>query len=137
MIRLTRRAFARGVAGLSATATGLSLLDGCGPLSAVAPQPTRIARIGYLVNISRFEDDTENRGVFRQSLHEFGWIEGQNLTIEWRYAEGQEQRIPDFTAELVRLPVDVLVAPNAVVAAAAIQATSAIPIVAGLGDDPV
>jgi putative ABC transport system substrate-binding protein len=116
---------------------GLALLDGCGPLSGTAPQQTRVARIGRLVNISRFEDDTENRAVFRQSLHEFGWNEGQNLRIEWRYAEGQAQRIPEFAAELVRLPVDVIVAPNAVVAAAAMQATSTIPIVAGLGDDPV
>jgi putative ABC transport system substrate-binding protein len=137
MIRMTRRAFARGLAGLSATATGLILLDGCGLLGRAAPQQTRVARIGYLVNISRFEDDTENRAVFRQSLHEFGWNEGQNLTIEWRYAEGQAQRVPEFAAELVRLPVDVLVVPNAVVAAAAMQATSTIPIVAGLGDDPV
>jgi putative ABC transport system substrate-binding protein len=76
--------------------------------------------------------------VFRQGLREFGYVEGQNLVIENRYAEGREERLHDLAAELVRLKVDVIVAGGATAIQAAQHVTRTIPIVmAAAGDDPV
>jgi putative ABC transport system substrate-binding protein len=71
--------------------------------------------------------------AFRQGLHELGWVEGQNLTIEWRWAEGSLERFAALVDEVVRLPVDVLVVPNQLTAQVAQQATTTIPIVIGRG----
>jgi hypothetical protein len=68
--------------------------------------------------------------IFRQALHELGYIEGQNLVMEYRWAEGRDERLPDLAAELVRLPVDVLVPSGGNTAIRAAQhATRTIPIV--------
>jgi len=76
--------------------------------------------------------------AFRQGLRELGYVEGQNLLIENRYAEGSEERLRDLAAELVRLQVDVMVAGGAAAIRAAQHATRTIPIVmAAAGDDPV
>src|SRR5262245_43455154 len=76
--------------------------------------------------------------TFRQALHELGYIEGQNLVIEYRWAEGQDERLPALAAELVRLPVDVLVPSGGGPAIrAAQQATRTIPIVMVGASDPV
>jgi putative tryptophan/tyrosine transport system substrate-binding protein len=76
--------------------------------------------------------------VFRQALRELGYVEGQNLVIEYRWAEGQLERLPDLAAELVRLPVDVLVPSGGSTAIrAAQQATRTIPIVMVGASDPV
>jgi putative tryptophan/tyrosine transport system substrate-binding protein len=76
--------------------------------------------------------------IFRQALHELGYIEGQNLVIEYRWAEGRDERLPDLAAELVRLPVDVLVPSGGSTAIrAAQQATRTIPIVMVGASDPV
>jgi putative ABC transport system substrate-binding protein len=70
-------------------------------------------------------------------LRDLGYIEGHNLVIEYRWAEGREERLPDLAAELVRLPVDVLVAASAPAARAAQHATTTIPIVMVTRTDPV
>jgi ABC-type uncharacterized transport system substrate-binding protein len=76
--------------------------------------------------------------IFRQALHELGYIEGQNLVMEYRWAEGRDERLPDLAAELVRLPVDVLVPSGGSTAIrAAQQATRTIPIVMVGASDPV
>src|SRR5437867_901086 len=101
------------------------------PLAAAAPPAGKVWRMGYLVAGS-------SRGIheaFRQGLRDLGYVEGQNLTIETRYAEGQLDRLPALAAELVRLPVDLIVAQGVPAALAAKYATTTIPIVmVGIGD---
>ena len=74
-----------------------------------AQQPKKIARIGYLSVLSSTSDATRLE-AFRQGLRELGYVEGQNLAVEPRYAEGKLDRLPDLAGELVRLNVDVIVA---------------------------
>src|SRR5262249_41816124 len=74
---------------------------------------------------------------FRQGLRELGYVEGQNLIIEFRSAEGQMERLPDLATELIRLPVDVIVTATSPTIRAAQQATRTIPIVMGNSQDPV
>ncbi len=73
--------------------------------------------------------------VFQQRLRELGWIEGQDLTIEWRWAEGSLERFATLVEEMVRLPVEVLVVPNQTTAGVAQKATTTIPIVMVAGGD--
>ena len=104
---------------------------------AEAQQPKQIPRVGYLSTqfASRVPASTN---AFRQGLGELGYVEGKNIAIEYRWAEGKIERLPDLAAELVRLKVDVIVAGNTPGIQAAKNATRAIPIVfAGLGTDPV
>src|SRR5215469_3244267 len=108
----------------------------CGPV--LAQQPKKIPRIGYL---SPFDAATESARSepYRRALRELGYIEGQNIATEYRYAEGKNDRLPGLAAELVRLKVDIIVAgggdPGIL---AAKNATKTIPIVlTGGGADPV
>ena len=100
-------------------------------------QPSKVYRIGALLNASAatansFFDD------FRQGLRDLGYIEGQNLTIEYRYTEGDVERLSDLAAELVRLHVDVIVTTGTPATRAAKDATSMIPIImTNMGVDPV
>jgi putative ABC transport system substrate-binding protein len=98
------------------------------PLTAQAQQATTVYRIGRLspgspLLVAHLWE------VFRQGLRELGYVEGQNLVIEERYAEGSSERLRDLAAELVRLPVAVLVAEGAAAVRAAQHATRTIPIV--------
>ncbi len=104
------------------------------PLSSEAQRAGKVPRIGWLSHTPG-----PNLEAFRRGLRELGYVEGENVTVEARYAEGREERLPALAAELVRLPVDVIVtaAGNPAVRAAK-NATSAIPIVMGQsGVDPV
>ena len=108
------------------------------PLAAKAQQAGRVYLIGFLSPSS--PSDSRNPillGALRQGLRELGYVEGQNIGIESRWAEGKYDRLPDLAAELVRLKVDVIVtyAPPAIQAAK--QATQTIPIVMGGVIDPV
>src|SRR5438552_18987428 len=95
---------------------------------------SKVARIGYLAG-SSITDNAQYVQAFREGLHELGYVEGKNLVIEYRWAEGNFERLPDLAAELVRLRVDVIVAVGDPVILAAKQATSTIPIVmASVGD---
>src|SRR2546427_4380095 len=106
------------------------------PLAANAQPPGKIPRIGVLAAgspatfISRYE-------AFRQGLRELGYVEGQNIAIEYRYAEGKFERLPDLAAELVSLKVDLIVALAAPETGAAKRATTSIPIVFTRHGDPV
>ena len=75
--------------------------------------------------------------AFRQGLRELGYVEGKNIVIEWRYAEGKLDRLPALAAELVRLKVDIIVTAGPTVTRAAKEATVTIPIVMALDNDPV
>jgi ABC-type uncharacterized transport system substrate-binding protein len=107
-------------------------------LFAHAQQPKKVSRIGYL---SAFDPDTDSARVegIRRALREHGYIEGQNIAIEFRYGEGKIDRAPELLAELVRLKVDIIVAVGGTnIVRAAMNATKTIPIVmTGDGADPV
>jgi putative ABC transport system substrate-binding protein len=103
-----------------------------------AQQPKKVPRIGYLSPVDPATDSPRAEGI-RLALRELGYIEGQNIAIEYRYAEGKVDRFSELSAELVRLKVDVIVAAggNRIVLAAK-NATKTIPIVmTGVGTDPV
>jgi len=104
--------------------------------AAIAQQPARVARIGYLSHPTR---ESVERGVtaFVARLAELGWVEGRNLVIEYRWAEGDAARLPALARELVERRVDLIVAPAGVAALAAKQATTKIPIVMIFPFDPV
>ena len=103
------------------------------PLTADAQQTKKMPRIGYL-SIASAPDTHEG---FRQGLQELGYIEGQNIIIEVRYAAGKADRLPDLAAELVRLKVDVIVAVGTPDALVAKKATQTIPIITVASGDPV
>ena len=99
-------------------------------------QPKKVLVIGYLSVLSP-SSDSGRIEAFRQGLRELGYVEGQNLAIEPRYAEGKLNRLPDLAGELVRLNVDVIVAGGSTAIRAAKSATKLIPIVMAHGSDPV
>jgi putative ABC transport system substrate-binding protein len=102
---------------------------------AAAQQPTKVPRIGYLSgSLSAIAEHDE---AFRQGLRELGYIEGKNIVIEWRSAEGKSDRLPALATELVHLVVDVIVTAGPLVTRAAKEATSTIPIVMAQDPDPV
>jgi putative tryptophan/tyrosine transport system substrate-binding protein len=104
--------------------------------SAHAQQPTKIPRIGYL-NANFPTTNPVRIEAIRQGLRELGYVEGKNIVIEWRYAEGKSIRLPALAAELVRLKVGVIVTSASVETRAAKEATSTIPIVMTNDNDPV
>ena len=103
--------------------------------AAHAQQPKKVHHIGFLwENPTTFPDALE---AFRQELLRLGYVEGKNLVIEFRWAEGKPDRMRELAEELVRLPVDVIVAPSSVYTGAAKQATSSIPIIFMSHADPL
>jgi putative ABC transport system substrate-binding protein len=127
MDRWSRRQVVQGVG-----VAGLGLLAGCGRLPWQS-QPARIARVGWLAgdaNLPFYE-------AFRRGIHEQGYIEGQNLVLEYRSADGRGELISVLAFELTRLPVDVLVAVGTPETQAAKEATSTVPVVFAQVSDPV
>jgi putative ABC transport system substrate-binding protein len=113
----------------------LSLL--AAPLVAEALRPAKVPRIGILSLTSPSSAAEPSQG-WREGLRDLGYVEGQNITFEERYAEGKRERLPALAAELVQLQVDVIVAGGGpIVVRAAQEATSTIPIVMTSGADPV
>jgi putative tryptophan/tyrosine transport system substrate-binding protein len=112
-------------------------LAACGAV-ALAQQPKKVFRIGYLSGNDPASDSPRSE-PFRVALRELGYIEGQNIVIEYRYAEGKRSRLPELAAELVRLKVDIMVAAGGdSVIRTAMKATKTIPIVLmGQGSHPV
>jgi putative ABC transport system substrate-binding protein len=105
------------------------------PLAAGAQPATKVPRVGILVAGSN--PGQSYLSALRQGLHELGYVEGQSIAIEYRWAEGKYERLPELAAELVRLKVDVIVAVATPAVQAAKQATKAIPIVMLSVGDPV
>jgi putative ABC transport system substrate-binding protein len=107
-------------------------------VTAEAQQPKKVPRIGYLSSFDPATESTRAEAI-RLALRERGYIEGQNIAIEYRYAEGKLHRFPELAAELVRLRVEIIVAAGGTrQTRAAKNATKTIPIVmVGLGSDPV
>ena len=102
--------------------------------SVEAQQPKKVPRIGYLAA----DPQGPTHETFRQGLRDLGYVEGQSILIEWRYAEDKIDRYLELAAELVRLKVDAIVAANPAAVVALKRATTTIPIVmATYGGDPV
>ncbi len=106
------------------------------PLAAQPQATADIPRLGLLRIYSRDALDLGMEG-FRQGLRELGYVEGQNIFLEYRWADGRPDRLPALAAELVRLNVDVIVTGGEQAILAAKRATSTIPIVMGASNDPV
>ena len=123
---LHRRAFVTVIAG--------GLL--APPLAALAQPAGRVPRIGWLGGPTRESADPFVR-EFQRGLRDLGWVEGQNIVIEWRFGGGRAEPLPGLAAELVRLHVDLIVAPSTPTIFAARNATKTIPIVMVAGGDPV
>src|SRR5262249_9738932 len=109
---------------------GAMLFALCFP--AEAQQPKKVPRIDFTVNNSGTQVET-----FRRGLRDLGYVEGKNILIEYRYIEGDKDRIPSLVAELLQLNVDILVATSPPTIRAAKQATKTIPIVIVTPQDPV
>jgi putative ABC transport system substrate-binding protein len=106
--------------------------------SAAAQQPTKVWRIGFLNAASRQRiDEFGGADAFVKAMHDLGYVEGRNLVIEWRHADGNYDRLPALADEFVRLKVDVIVAVASPAIRAAQRATSTIPIVFPTTGDPV
>ena len=125
---MDRRAFISSIA--------ISLL--AAPFAVEAQPAGKVPRIGFLVAASA-SDSAYARLIetFRQGLRDLGYVEGRNIVVEYRYADGKYERLPALAAELVRLKVDVIVSHGTPGPLAAKQATSAIPIVMTSAGDPV
>ena len=119
----------------------LGFLGGAAAASICRPRAARaqpkVRRLGVLSQGSTSTHPTPGFRTFRQGLRDLGWVEGQNLAIEWRFSEGSTEPLPRLAAELVGLPVDLIVASPTQPALAAKEATSAIPIVFIQVADPV
>ena len=122
---MNRRAFVRTFAG--------GLL--AAPLAAEAQQAGKVHRIGFLWDSPAVWPHALE--AFRRGLRDRGWIEGQNIVIHFRWAEGQFNRLPSMVDDLIRLKVDLIVAPTSIYTDAAKRATSTIPIVFASHADPV
>src|SRR5215471_2304426 len=120
----------RNVYGLTLSALLFAL---CGPVE--AQQSGKVPRIGFLDN-STASGSAVLLEAFRQELSKLGWVEGKNITIEYRFAENKPERLPELAAELVHLKVDLIVTSDTPAALPAKSATTTIPIVMALAGDP-
>ena len=114
----------------------LALVILTAPLIAEAQQPKNVPRIGLLITNSRAAEST-NIEAFHRGLQALGYVEGQNIMLEYRYADGNLEQLPPFAAELVRLNVAVIVTTGTPPTRAAQQATQTIPIVMTVVGDPI
>jgi putative ABC transport system substrate-binding protein len=111
---------------------------GVAPLAAFAQQQGKVWRVGFLTQRRRPDSiDADFIGGFPRGMRDLGYVEGKNLVIEWRFADGKFERLPDLAAELVRLKVDVIVSGSSQAIGALQKATSTIPIVMATSGDPV
>jgi ABC-type uncharacterized transport system substrate-binding protein len=124
--QLNRRKFISLLGGMAAT----------WPLAAWAQQAAKLPTIGFLGQSTR-SAASEWTAAFVQRLRELGWTDGRNVAIEYRWAEGREERFAEIAAEFVRLKVDIIVTSGTPQVVAAKQATSVIPIVFAAAGDPV
>src|SRR5262245_38832684 len=106
-------------------------------VAADAQQQTKIPRIGFVTGSGDADKPGALVEAFRQGLRDLGYIEGENILVEYRYIEGKRERIPSLVAELVQLKVDVFVSPTLTVILAAKQASKTIPVVMAINGNPV
>jgi putative ABC transport system substrate-binding protein len=106
------------------------------PLGARAQQTGKVFRVAYLANGTQATSGPYVQ-AFRQGLREFGWVDGQNVAIEYRWADGHLERLPALAADLLKAPFDVIVVAGGPAVRAARQATRTVPIVSAITSDPV
>lgn len=131
----SRRAFLHA----AGAATWMAAI-GCGRPAFLAPRSSKIQRVGYVGSNQADHPaplGTPYRDAFLQGLAEHGYVEGQNVVLEYRFAEGNYERLPELIAELVQLPVDVLVLADTRAIGPARQVTRTTPVVMVLSTDPV
>ena len=121
-----------GAVGIITLALGLL----AAPLASDAQQTGKVYRIGFILTAAR-EEVVHLAKALDEGLRELGYVEGQNIVFERRFAEGKQERLPALAAELVRLKVDVIVTGSNPVIAAVKQATATIPVVMAVSRDPV
>jgi putative ABC transport system substrate-binding protein len=129
--RRTRRGFLRGGLALA----GCGLLAGC-QVPRLPWQAAKVPRIGFLAVGSR-AGRAPLIAAFLEGLRDLGYTEGRDFTIEYRFSDGKDERLPELAAELVALGMDVILASGTLAAIAAKQSTSTIPVVMGASADPV
>jgi putative ABC transport system substrate-binding protein len=129
---VSRRRFVRGV-GLA----GLGLLAGCGQQSLPWPQAGKVYRVGILGDKASDPSEARLWQAFRLRLQELGWIEGGNPSLEYRWVEGNADRLPDLAADLVRLKPDLITTRGSLFTQALKEATSSLPIVVVVHADPI
>jgi putative tryptophan/tyrosine transport system substrate-binding protein len=127
----SRRQFLRGVLAL----VGVGLLSGCGSAAPSGQQPAKVPVIGFLATGPR-QGRAHLVAAFIEGLRDLGYVEGRTIAIEYRFADRNDQ-LPALAAELVSLPVDIILASATTASFAAKEATSTIPIVMGGSGDPV
>jgi putative ABC transport system substrate-binding protein len=134
--RLSRRGFVSGIAGIGASAAGVALLDGCGLVPGRAPP--KVPLIGYLGGLTA-TDPAQIVVIdgLRDGLGEHGLVEGRDLVIEFRFSEGQNERFPALTAELIGLGVRLIVCNGRTTTEAARRVTNRVPLVMVAAGDPV
>jgi len=115
----------------------LALILLMAPLAVEAQPPTKVYRVGRLIAAFAPSQPSPILEAFEQTLRDLGYVEGRNVILEYRYAEGSDARLRDQAAELAQLPVDVIVAEGAAAIRAAQHATRTIPIVMAASADPV
>jgi putative ABC transport system substrate-binding protein len=124
---MRRRAFIAALGGVAAW-----------PVLARAQQPSKVARIGYLLTAPLGSPEgRENLNAFRQGLREHGYVEGQNILIEYRTADGKTERYPGLATELARLNLDLIVVGSTSSALAVQQAAPTVPLVVQVMGDPI
>lgn len=137
---IARRRFVR----LASASVGLAFAAGCGwPIT--QPTPTKLRRVGVLVSGGAVTQsgptaDNSDRGkwlAFSGSLRSYGWVESQNVQVDWRSWYQHEEILPQLISDLVELPVDVLVTDNTTATLPAEQVTASVPIVFTTAGDPV
>jgi putative ABC transport system substrate-binding protein len=120
------------------TTAGVLLLLSAFLGTATAQPPQKVPRVGYLIAGSHSDPQRQRLlEAFRQGLRELGYVGGQNIAIESRWAEGKDDRFPALAADLLRSKVDVIVTQSGAATRAAQQATRTMPIVMALANDPV
>ena len=133
MTRANRRS-ARWTIQLGSLAIALFLLTT--PLAAAAQQAGRVWRIGLLSSASP-SAGADRLLAFKQGLQELGYVEGQNLTVEYRWAEGKDDRLPALAADLVRLRVEMIITQGTLATLEARKASATMPVVFAVAGDPV
>jgi putative ABC transport system substrate-binding protein len=128
MMEQSRRRFLQRATTLGLSLGGFAPWAGCALVPAASRQPAKMPRIGYLEQGPRPIEGSASLAAFRQGLRELGYVEGQNISLEYRNAEGHLDRLPHLAAELVCLNVNVIITATNQATRAATQATTTIPI---------